>query len=154
MLRGFLAYSACLPAEEKEEINHVQDYLEIEKARFEEKLSVRYEIDADVTIEIPTLILQPIVENAVRYGIDNRGNRSVDIRISETESDVIVEISDRGKGFAPDMLEKFRQGQSLDNHIGLTNVHKRLKNAYGEDHGLQIQTSEQGTTVGMRFKKQ
>ena len=46
----------------EEEINHVQDYLEIEKARFEEKLSVRYEIDADVTIEIPTLILQPIVE--------------------------------------------------------------------------------------------
>ena len=138
----------------EEEINHVQDYLEIEKARFEEKLSVRYEIDADVTIEIPTLILQPIVENAVRYGIDNRGNRSVDIRISETESDVIVEISDCGKGFAPDILEKFRQGQYLDNHIGLTNVHKRLKNAYGEDHGLQIQTSEQGTTVGMRFKKQ
>lgn len=138
----------------EEEINHVQDYLEIEKARFEEKLTVSYEIDADVTTEIPTLILQPIVENAVRYGIDSRGNRSVDIRISETENDVQVWIHDRGKGFPPDVLREFRKGQQLDNHIGLTNVHKRLKNAYGEEYGLQIQTSGQGTTVGMRFKKQ
>lgn len=82
----------------EEEINHVQDYLEIEKARFEEKLTVSYEIDADVTTEIPTLILQPIVENAVRYGIDSRGNRAVDIQILETETDVQVWIRDRGKG--------------------------------------------------------
>ena len=137
----------------EEELEHVKDYLKIEKARFEEKLTVTYDVQGDVTLEIPTLILQPIVENAVRYGMDARGNRVVQIQITETEQDLQVFIRDKGKGFAPEVLERFQQGQALGNHIGLLNVHKRMKNAYGEAYGLQIQTSEKGTTVGLRFKK-
>lgn len=137
----------------KEELEHVKDYLKIEKARFEEKLTVTYDVQGDVTLEIPMLILQPIVENAVRYGMDARGNRVVQIQITETEQDLQVFIRDKGKGFAPEVLERFQKGQALGNHIGLLNVHKRMKNAYGEAYGLQIQTSEKGTTVGLRFKK-
>lgn len=148
---GLRFESYLVPLEE--ELDHVRDYLRIEQARFEEKLTVTYDIQCDLSIEIPTLILQPIVENAVRYGIDSKGNRTVQIQITEDEQDVHVFIRDKGKGFDSAVLAAFQNEQSMENHIGLLNVHKRLKNAYGETYGLQIQTSNQGTTVAMRFRR-
>ena len=78
----------------EEEMDHVRDYLELEQARFEEKLSVTYDVPEYMDIRIPTLILQPIVENAVRYGMNEEGRRVVSICVRETEDGYLVQIRD------------------------------------------------------------
>lgn len=137
----------------EEELDHVKDYLELERARFEEKLIVSYDVPERMDVMIPTLILQPIVENAVRHGISADGKRIVDIRIREEEDAFIVDIGDKGRGFKPDVLEKLETGEAIGNSIGLSNVHKRMKNIYGENHGLKIMSSDHGSVVEMRFYK-
>lgn len=138
----------------REELDHVRDYLEIEKARFEDKLQVTYDLTEEMEIRIPTLILQPIVENAVRHGMDGRGRRIVHIQTAEEEDAYVVRIQDRGKGFAPEVIEKLELGETIGKSIGLSNVHKRMKNIYGEKHGLKITSSEEGSTVELRFLKE
>lgn len=134
-----------------EEMDHVRDYLELEKARFEEKLIVTYDVPEYMDIEIPTLILQPIVENAVRYGINREGKRIVQIRAEETEDGYLVQIRDEGKGIEEEILEKLRNGKAIGNSIGLSNVHKRMKSNYGEENGLHIVSSAEGTCVELHF---
>ena len=137
-----------------DELSHVMDYLELERARYEDKLLVSYEIPPRIDIKVPTLILQPIVENAVRHGIGRDGKRRVKIKIQELEEGYLVEIGDKGKGFPKDVLDQLYAGQAIGNSIGLSNVHKRLKNIYGKDAGLHIISGEDGSTVSMEFKKE
>lgn len=138
----------------EEELEHVKDYLELEKARFEEKLTVTYDIPGNLNVIIPTLILQPIVENAVRHGIDAKGRRIVHIRICEEEEVYVVYICDRGSGFREEVLEKLEKDEPIGKSIGLSNVHKRMKSIYGEEGGLKIKSSAEGSTVELRFLKQ
>lgn len=135
----------------EEEMDHVRDYLELEKARFEEKLVVTYDVPEDIGIEIPTLILQPIVENAVRYGISQEGYRIVSVRAEESEEGCLVYIQDKGKGISEDIIDKLARGETIGNSIGLSNVHRRMKSIYGEENGLHIVSSEEGTCVELRF---
>ena len=135
----------------EEEMEHVRDYLELEKARFEENLIVTYDVPEETGIEIPTLILQPIVENAVRYGINREGKRIVAIRAEEETEGYRVCIQDQGRGMPDDVLKKLKSGQAMGNSVGLSNVHKRMKSIYGEENGLKITSSEEGTCVELRF---
>lgn len=135
----------------EEELEHVQDYLEIEKARFEEKLLVTFEMPEQMDINIPTLILQPVVENAVRYGINKDGKRIVKIHVEEEPEGFMVCISDEGKGISEEILEKLKNDEPIGSSIGLSNVHKRMKSMYGEENGLHIKSSLRGTHVEMHF---
>lgn len=137
----------------EEELEHVRDYLEIEKARFEEKLLVTFEIPEHMDVNIPTLILQPIVENAVRYGMNKDGKRIVKIRVEEEAKGYMVCVSDEGKGIAQEILQKLKSDEPIGNSIGLSNVHRRMKSLYGEENGLRIKSSLQGTYVEMHFIK-
>ncbi len=138
----------------EEELEHVQDYLEIEKARFEENLIVTYELEEDMSILIPTLILQPIVENAVRHGRSMDGKRVVMITVTNESECFIVKVRDKGAGFPTEVLRKLEAGEEIGKSIGLTNVHKRMKNIYGEQNGLHIENMEDGGgCVTMRFMK-
>lgn len=137
----------------REELEHVKDYLQIEKARFEEKLQVTYDVPEKMEILVPTLILQPLVENAVRYGIDRTGCRYVYIGITEEADAYRVEISDHGKGFPEEVLEKIAKDEPVGSSIGLQNVHKRMKSVYGEERGLQIQSTPKRSTVKLYFYK-
>lgn len=148
-----LDYEAYLVPME-EELNHVRDYLAIEKARFEDKLEVSYELPEQMNIQIPTLILQPIVENAVRHGKDARGRRIVHIRIWEESEMFVVVISDCGQGFADGVLERLEQGEPIGSSIGLSNVHKRMQSIYGKEHGLKITSTEKGSSVRLEFVKE
>lgn len=136
----------------EDELDHVRDYLELEKARFEEKLEVIYNIPEKPQILVPTLILQPIVENAVRHGANSRGIRHVTIRIENKTDETWVCISDRGKGFPQEILRKLENEESTGKSIGLMNVHKRMKSIYGDDHGLKILSSDGGSCVQLHFK--
>jgi len=135
----------------EKELDHVRDYLEIEKARFEDKLVVRYHVPAAVQAEIPVLILQPIVENAVRYGMGADGIRHVQIDITENPDNYEVNIRDHGKGFPQDILDKLYKGEPMGKSVGLSNVHKRMKSIYGEENGIHIDSSGTGSCVRLRF---
>lgn len=135
----------------EEEMEHVEDYLELEKARFEDKLIITYDVPEGITLEIPTLILQPIVENAVRYGINREGKRIVEVRAEVEPGGCSVYIRDEGKGISDEVLKKLKSGQAIGNSVGLSNVHKRMKSIYGEENGLRITSSEEGTCVELHF---
>ena len=75
------------------------------------------------------------------------------IEIKEKDEGYVVRISDKGKGFPPEVLENLEQNKSMGNSIGLSNVDKRLKSIYGENNGLRIESSENGSTVELRFFK-
>lgn len=136
------------------ELEHVRNYLEIEKARFEDKLEVSYDLPKQMDIRIPTLILQPLVENAVRYGIGPDGRRRVHISVQEMEEAYQVSIRDQGKGFPQEVLDKLKKNEPFGGSIGLRNVNQRMKKAYGESFGLAIVSSPEGSCVTLRFLKE
>ena len=130
------------------ELKHIEAYLEIEKARFGERLNVEYSIN-DYNFKIPHLILQPLVENAVKHGIyTKKDGGTISIIINEDKKNYIIKIEDDGVGFNPDSQEPIGHG------IALKNIDTRLKSIYGDDYGLKIQSSENiGTKVLINIPK-
>ncbi|MCB7317953.1 LytS/YhcK type 5TM receptor domain-containing protein [Lacrimispora sp. 210928-DFI.3.58] len=129
------------------ELFQVMNYLELEKARFEEKLQVEMEVPEDLHCMVPSFILQPLVENAIRHGADRRGYRYVKIRAEEQDGGVTICVSDHGPGFPPEVLRQLYEGEASETgrSIGLFNVHRRLKSIYGEEGGLRISSSQEGS---------
>ena len=125
------------------EIENIKTYVAIEKARFGDKLSVIIKPNCDnFQCMVPPLILQPIVENAVKYGVQKNVQKiEVNIKAEKTEKDLIISITDNGIGIPPHKIEEILHKDQL-NH-GLSNVNQRLINLYGEDYALHI-TSEEG----------
>ena len=96
---------------------------------------------------VPSFILQPLVENAIRHGADRRGYRYVKIRAEEQDGGVTICVSDHGPGFPPEVLRQLYEGEASETgrSIGLFNVHRRLKSIYGEEGGLRISSSQEGS---------
>lgn len=111
----------------KEELRVIEAFLRIEKARFPEKLQIEYDVDDDIQVNVPPLILQPIVENAVRHGIrDKQGVGTVKISIHKDDEMVHFDVADDGVGMTKEKVEnlKFATG------IGINNVRDRLLSIY------------------------
>ena len=105
-----------------QELEHTNIYLDIEKLRFGDRVKVEYEIQSD-DFPMPTLTLQPIVENAVKHGICKKlGGGTITISTEKKGKDHIITIADNGVGFDP---EKLLKDGNL--HIGIQNVRERLK---------------------------
>lgn len=136
----------------EEEISHINNYLILEKSRFEDKLNVHIDIPEDVDCLVPTLILQPIVENAIKYGVDTQGRRHIDIRVRSDGNNVSVVVSDGGPGFPLEVIEDLNNGVYGSSHIGLSNVQRRLKSIYTEEDNLRIKSSGEGTQVELIFR--
>ncbi|KJF26174.1 histidine kinase [Clostridium aceticum] len=135
------------------ELEHIASYLEIEKARFGDKLQVRYELQANILCKIPPLILQPIVENAILHGIlPKKKGGCITIKSRRGKEDIILEVIDDGVGIKPDKLITLLQDENQPSSVGLSNVNKRLINLYGEDYKLQITSRfDEGTCVLIRI---
>nr|WP_279325021.1 sensor histidine kinase [Clostridium sp. 1001275B_160808_H3] len=135
----------------KKELKQVKDYIEIEKARFGDKLNVIYDID-DVDIKIPSLTIQPLVENAIVHGIlkDNH-NGTVKISLKDEGEKVKISIIDSGVGISEEMISNIYTDNVPEKKIGLYNVHSRIKLIYGE--GLNIKRLDKGTMVEFYIKK-
>lgn len=131
------------------ELYHVASYLELEQERFEEKLVVELDVEDDLNCKVPSFILQPLVENAVRHGGDRTGARHVSISAHSVEGMAEIAVADRGQGIPREVVLGLYTGQGKG--VGLSNVHKRLKSIYGEDNGLKIETSEAGSRVWFRI---
>lgn len=130
------------------EIRHVEAYLEIEKARFGEKLNVVYKIDTDNFL-IPHLILQPLVENAVKHGIyPKKEGGTISIFVNDNDKSYNITIEDDGVGF------EYPNSRPTSNGIGVKNIDKRLKAIYGNDFGLNIESTKNvGTKVLINIPK-
>lgn len=129
-----------------EELRFIEAYLNIENARFPDKLKVEIVVDEGIEMMLPPLILQPLVENAVKHGIQKKqGEGTLCLKINQIESEVRFTVSDDGGG----MVEYLREGKSeTDKHtgIGLSNVKERLQSIYNRE--LFIETSDtKGTTI-------
>jgi len=126
------------------ELRFIRSYLDVERVRLGERLHVEFEIDPKTeTALVPNLILQPLVENAIRHGIAPHVENG-DVRIlAELEGDrLILSIFDNGKG-----IEVFNgNGQMYEEGVGIRNTRERLKVIYGERASFQLNSLESGWT--------
>jgi signal transduction histidine kinase len=147
MFRYMLAGSerGLVPLEE--ELSFVDNYLEIERARFGQRLRITREFSQEaLNVWVPSLILQPLVENAVRHGRGGDGSIDLTIRVQPHHDEIVIAIADRGPGMpSPTPLG---EGEGL----GLRNVDERLRKTYGEAYGLEITANEpRGAVVTVRI---
>ncbi|ULQ60454.1 histidine kinase [Brucepastera parasyntrophica] len=135
------------PVPFNDELKHTEVYLELEKKRFEERLQVEYAITVR-NFSVPSLSLQPIVENAVLHGITTRSaGGTIRIQTDETVSAFLITVADNGVGFDPPMTEK--DGRV---HIGIENVRQRLALMCAGTLDIQS-TPGKGTTVLITIPK-
>jgi LytS/YehU family sensor histidine kinase len=152
-LSSFLRYSLDNDPMQKitleQELQALQLYLDIEKVRFEERLSLQVNIeDKAKDALIPSLLLQPLIENAIKYGIaraEGGGNLSISAKVFA--GDLLIELSDDGPGC-----------ELVDGHIpeakgvGLSNTRERLATIYGSQHSIKLsQTDPHGLTICIRI---
>lgn len=130
----------------RKELHQVQDYIAIEQARFGSKLTVIYDIDDDISVPIPSLLIQPLVENAIVHGIQPcSGKGVVVIAVKHSGKNIKVSVKDTGHGINQETIERVVSNEMPGNKIGLLNVHHRVSLLYGQ--GLQIRRLEPGTEI-------
>ncbi len=136
-----------------DELNYVEKYLRLERARFGDRLEVRLQVAPEVlNAVLPMLSLQPLVENAVRHGVERRGRGRVEIIGRDIDADVELQVYDDGVGMDNDRAAEILSGRGSG--VGLTNVQARLQAAFGPAYGLEIDsTPGRGTTVTMTLPK-
>ncbi|HWT00370.1 MAG TPA: histidine kinase [Pyrinomonadaceae bacterium] len=123
-----------------QELEFLESYLEIEQTRFQDRLTVRMEIDpAALDARVPNLILQPLVENAIRHGIAPRARAgTVEIRAARENGAVRLAVADDGAGLGSARPEDLMKG------IGLSNTRSRLEQLYGAAHRFEMREREGG----------
>lgn len=129
----------------RDEMELVQSYVAIEKARFEDRLEVVYDWDESVDGLLPPLSIQPLVENAIRHGVLKKvEGGTVVVRISRDEAGIRIAVEDDGTGIPAEKLHMDRLAEA--GGVGLTNIDQRLRRLYGT--GLVIESRVgHGTSV-------
>ena len=150
----------------RDELNNIENYMMIQRYRFNNRFSMEIFIDEEDEVayefRIPKLIIQPVVENAIFHGLEEKlEGGKVTIEIIVTEKNLIITVSDNGKGMDgrtlaelnecihSGMVARVKDGKSQTNMgIGLPNIHKRIQLLFGEEYGLSVySTPNQGTDV-------
>ena len=132
----------------REELESIDEYLDIEVVRFGPKLAVRKEFAPDtLDIVVPSMILQPLVENSIKHGLSRKvGTGTIVIRSWRERGRAVIEVEDDGMGVMLDRLD-----QPVSNGIGLANVRERLQVIYGVAYQLKL-TSEPGRGFRARIE--
>ncbi|MDR7857514.1 LytS/YhcK type 5TM receptor domain-containing protein [Tissierella sp.] len=136
-----------------EEMEYVKAFLQLVKARFDERLEISIKLPEGLDCKVPCLIVQPIVENAVFHGAMSKNIGKVDIEVRERERDFLISVSDNGHGISDDIIQGLKNNTTGHNNIGLSNVHKRLCYMYGSSNGLDIVSTPSGTRVNISIVK-
>lgn len=144
-----------------DEIEHVKQYLYIQKQRYQEKLTYSFDVDESLLeVMVPKIILQPIVENSIYHGIQELdGNGRIEITISKVQAgtdDFVIEIQDNGVGFVyNNEIELLPQSKKIRlGGVGLKNVHQRIQLYCGDGYGITLETKlNQGTKVKLHLCK-
>ena len=152
-LSSFLRYSLDNDPLQKitlaQELQALQLYLDIEKVRFEERLSLELDVDDEAKDAlIPSLLLQPLIENAIKYGIARaEGGGHLRISAKVFAGDLLIEISDDGPG-----CELVNDSIPNAKGVGLRNTRERLATIYGAEHSIKLsQTDPHGLTICIRL---
>ncbi|MCK4176403.1 histidine kinase [Aciditerrimonas ferrireducens] len=138
-----------------EELRLVDTYLELERARFGDRFDVTLRVAPEtLSVRVPSLILQPIVENAVRHGLEPRRRGRLTITVEDADAEAVVSVDDDGVGTDPTRLQRILSGTADEGSVGLRNVDERLRAVFGDDHGLVVETGiGAGTRVSLRIPK-
>jgi two-component system LytT family sensor kinase len=141
-----------------EELQNIDRYLTLERARFGPKLQVRLQVAPEVLgVVLPFLALQPLVENAVRHGLSRRPDGgTISISATDAGSECLISVEDDGAGMDPELLRAGVLNAPAPDapHVGLANVDDRLRAAFGDDYGLVVETGiEAGTKISLRVPK-
>ena len=155
-LSKLLRYSIHDSGEEisvKEDMENIQSYFNILQIRYNKRFA--YEVNIEESIldcMIPKLIMQPLVENAVKYGFTDRDRLTVKIKGYEKQDRLIFSCEDDGAGMTPQQLNDIRrrlqQKENKEGHLGLYNIHRRIQLMYGEEYGIFLESEiGQGVVV-------
>jgi two-component system LytT family sensor kinase len=139
-----------------EELRSVERYLLLEQARFGDRLQVTLRIAPEVLpVAVPFLCIQPLVENAVRHGLESaEGGGHIRIVARDRGQECVIEVEDDGAGEEPEVVRRALAGDAALDSVGLGNVDARLRNAFGDDFGLSVETAPgAGTKVVVRVPK-
>ena len=149
LLRRSLEADAAQLVPLSRELEFLEMYLEIQKTRFQDRLRVAFDVPAELRgARVPNLILQPIVENAIKHGVSAQpGAGSVEISARRRNGMLVLTVKDDGPG----LTESPRTGGS---GLGLANTRERLRQLYGDDHRLALENADSGgveVTMGLPF---
>ena len=143
-----------------EELQHARSYLDIQKYRYKNKFISYFEIEEDIEkYKTIKLILQPLIENAIYYGMEYMdGDGEIYIRAYTRENDLYFEVEDNGLGMREEqvagLLTEEPKVRSKGSGIGLRNVHQRIQLYFGETYGLQIESEpDEGTIIRIHLPK-
>ena len=144
----------------KDELQHSRSYMNIQLARYKERFKTEFRIEKEIeNYCIVKLVIQPILENAIYYGVGNM-DEDEDGRIivsgEKKEEDILITIEDNGMGMPEEVLEKILTDNSkVPKHgsgVGVINVHSRIRLMFGEKYGLSIESEpDEGTRVTIRI---
>jgi two-component system, LytTR family, sensor kinase len=130
----------------REELEFIDDYLDIEVIRFgRDKLQIFKDVDeATLDVFVPSMLLQPIIENAIKHGLAPRlEGGQIHVRTTHRDGLLAIEISDNGMGISPARLKEVYEGG-----IGMSNVHERLRLLYGDQFAMDIRSQPgEGTQI-------
>jgi two-component system, sensor histidine kinase YesM len=138
----------------REEIQQIENYLFIQKARFEDNLDYQVNIDSEILdYEILSFVIQPFVENSINHGLmHDKGCGKVIINGFRENEKIVFEILDDGSGMTKEQISKLYEKKADKNSghggIGVLNVHERIRYYYGEEYGVKIESQKgEGTRV-------
>lgn len=137
-----------------EELRLVDTYLELERARFGTRLDVTLRVSPEaLSVKLPSLVLQPLVENALRHGLEPVAQPGkILITVADADAHALVSVEDNGTGASPSRIRRALDGTG--DEVGLHNVDERLRTVFGEEYGLTVETAPgAGTKVTMRLPK-
>jgi two-component system, sensor histidine kinase YesM len=154
----YIMVNSTKPVSIGDEIHYTKDYFQIQNLRFGGRILFSIECPRELeAYQVPRLLVQPLVENAVQHGVKNIvGNASVSAIVAQVEGSISISVSDTGSGISEVELESITRRMASesapDGSIGLYNVYQRLRLFFGEKAGLDIRSAPGlGTTVVMRF---
>lgn len=159
MMRYVLKKSSNQLGPLKDELAHVNNYLKIQKIRLGSRLQYNVQMpEKFLEVKVPFMCLQPIVENSIKYAVENRAaGGSITVEVYQKEQDLYVEITDDGDGISKQKIQEILDGDAYRNShehsVGLHNVNSRLKLFYGKTYGLVIESQGKnggGTKVTVR----
>lgn len=142
------------------EVASLEYYLKIQNYRYSDRLTAILDVDESFyDIDVPKLLIQPIVENAIVHGLEEKIQGGT-VRVwaeLDGEMDFLIHVEDDGVGMSPETQARVLSGERQDfrkkPHIGVYNVHRRIQLYYGKNYGLEIQSKPgEGTRVTMRIK--
>lgn len=140
-----------------EELLNIDRYLTLESARFGPRLKVRLKIAPEVlSVTVPFLVVQPLVENAVRHGLAGKpGGGTVTVVAQDNGADALISVEDDGVGMDADrLLDDLVDAHSTGEHVGVGNINQRMRSLYGNEYALVVETAPgAGMKVILRVPK-